>query len=145
MPVAEDRGQDDADTHAAERARDAERLRALEQRLAEQRLDDRLRTPGADKFAHANQAWRMVVELVAGLAIGFGFGYGLDWLLGTTPIMLVIFILLGFAAGVKTMLRTAAEMGDKPGTPAAQTQPGRPAEHTTPALLAETKGTERGD
>ena len=96
------------------RDRDADRLRALEQRLAAMSRDTRPATPGADKFHQANQAWRMVVELVAGLAIGFGVGYGLDRLLGTTPIMLVIFIFLGFAAGVRTMLRTAAEMGKAP-------------------------------
>lgn len=106
-----------------QRARDAERLKALEEKLAQTRRDDRLTPPGMDKFAHANQAWRMVVELVAGLALGFGVGYGLDRLLGTTPILLVIFVFLGFAAGVKTMLRTAAEMsgpasGKKPAEPA---------------------------
>ena len=98
----------------AQRASDAERLRALERRLDDLGRDQRPQTPGADKFHQANQAWRMVVELVAGLAIGFGVGYGLDRLFGTTPIMLVIFIVLGFAAGVKTMLRTAAEMGHAP-------------------------------
>ncbi|WP_052042149.1 AtpZ/AtpI family protein [Paracoccus sphaerophysae] len=98
----------------AQRASDAERLRALERRLDDLGRDQRPQTPGADKFYQANQAWRMVVELVAGLAIGFGVGYGLDRLFGTTPIMLVIFIFLGFAAGVKTMLRTAAEMGHAP-------------------------------
>ena len=113
-----DQGDDDV-----QRARDAERLRALEERLAQARRDDRIAPPGMDKFAHANQAWRMVIELVAGLALGFGVGYGLDRLLGTTPIMLVIFIFLGFAAGAKTMLRTAAEMGGAaPGT-----GPGKPA------------------
>lgn len=95
-------------------AGDAERLAHLERRLAEMDRDRRPATPGADKFHQANQAWRMVVELVAGLAIGFGIGFGLDRLLGTTPILLVIFVFLGFAAGVKTMLRTAAEMGQAP-------------------------------
>ena len=120
---------DDGDD--VQRARDAERLRALEERLARSTRDDRLAPPGMDKFAHANQAWRMVIELVAGLAVGFGAGYGLDWLLGTTPIMLVIFIFLGFAAGVKTMLQTAAEMGgpvagDKPAQPAEDRPAGQP-------------------
>lgn len=55
-------------------------------------------------------AWRMVTELVAGLGIGFGIGYGLDSLLGTRPLLMVLFILLGFAAGVQTMLRTANEV-----------------------------------
>jgi ATP synthase protein I len=33
--------------------------------------------------------------------------------LGTMPIFLVLFILLGFAAGVKTMLQSAREMQAK--------------------------------
>jgi ATP synthase protein I len=52
----------------------------------------------------------MVIELVAGLGIGFGIGYGLDSLFGTLPILLVLFTLLGLAAGVKTMLRSAQEV-----------------------------------
>lgn len=101
---------DDGDD-SVRQARDAERLRVLEERLAQARRDDRIAPPGMDKFAHANQAWRMVIELVAGIAVGVGLGLGLDRLFGTTPFLLVIFILLGFAAGVKTMMRTAAEMG----------------------------------
>ncbi len=56
----------------------------------------------------AELAWRMVIELVAGIVIGFGIGYGLDYLFGTLPIFLVLFVMLGFAAGVQTMMRTAA-------------------------------------
>jgi ATP synthase protein I len=63
-----------------------------------------------DHHSGAHLAWRMVIELVAGIAIGFGIGYGLDVLFGTLPIFLVIFILLGFGAGVTTMLRTAQEV-----------------------------------
>jgi ATP synthase protein I len=58
----------------------------------------------------ANMAWRMVIELVAGIAIGFGIGYGLDWLFGTLPIFLILFIGFGFVAGVRTMMRTAQEV-----------------------------------
>ena len=58
----------------------------------------------------ANMAWRMVIELVAGIAIGFGTGFGLDWLFGTMPIFLILFIGLGFAAGIRTMMRTAEEV-----------------------------------
>ena len=52
----------------------------------------------------------MVIELVAGIVIGFGIGYGLDALFGTLPIFLVTFVLLGFVAGVRTMMRTAKEI-----------------------------------
>lgn len=99
----------------AERARDAQRLRDLESRLREKDGIDSA-TQGEDHFSQANIAWRMVIELVSGLLLGMGIGYGLDQLFGTTPIMLVIFVLLGLVAGVKTMMRTAADIGKKPGS-----------------------------
>ncbi|HSG35960.1 MAG TPA: AtpZ/AtpI family protein, partial [Paracoccaceae bacterium] len=64
-------------------------------------------------YSQAQLAWRMVIELVAGLGIGFIVGYGLDSLLGTMPIFLVIFIFFGLAAGIKTMLRSAKEVQAK--------------------------------
>jgi ATP synthase protein I len=71
-------------------------------------------TPRADEhYSQAHLAWRMVIEMVAGLAIGFGIGYGLDSLFGTLPIFLVLFTLLGMAAGVKTMLRSAQEIQEQ--------------------------------
>ncbi|MFN6952618.1 MAG: AtpZ/AtpI family protein [Albidovulum sp.] len=91
---------------------DPGRLKALEEKLAAARKA-RAQTPRGDEhFSAASQGWRMVIELVAGLGIGFGIGYGLDTLFGTLPIFLVLFTLLGFVAGVKTMLRTAKEIQD---------------------------------
>lgn len=99
----------------ADRAKDAARLRDLEDRLADRlRVDDGPKPLASHDQAHI--AWRMVIELVAGLGIGFGIGYGLDYVLGTMPVMLILFIFLGFAAGVKTMMRTAAELNERPGT-----------------------------
>ncbi len=66
-----------------------------------------------EHYSQANLAWRMVIELVAGLGIGFGIGYGLDSLFGTLPFLLVLFTLLGLAAGVKTMLRSAQEIQEQ--------------------------------
>lgn len=66
-----------------------------------------------EHYSGAQMAWRMVIELVAGLGIGFGIGYGLDLFFGTLPIFMVLFVMLGLAAGVKTMLRSAQEMQDR--------------------------------
>lgn len=96
-----------------ERARDAARLKELEARLKGRGGTSSSRTE--DHFSQANMAWRMVTELVAGLVLGFGVGYGLDYVLGTMPVMLVTCVLLGLVAGVKVMMRTAAEIGKKPG------------------------------
>ncbi|RMA44003.1 AtpZ/AtpI family protein [Rhodophyticola porphyridii] len=89
---------------------DPDRLKALEERLARAKSaqDDKPHTE--EHYSQAQHAWRMVIELVAGLGIGFGIGYGLDTLLGTRPWLMVIFTLLGFIAGVKTMIRSAQEM-----------------------------------
>lgn len=86
-----------------------ERLDALDARINALR-GDAAKPHQEEHYSQANMAWRMVIELVAGLGIGFGIGYGLDSLFGTLPILLVLFTLLGFAAGVQTMMRTANEM-----------------------------------
>lgn len=99
----------------AEHRRTAQRLEALEGRLAA--LKPKERAPAGQLGAavdQANLAWRMVVELVAGLLVGFAIGFGLDWVFGTQPIMLVLFVLAGMWAGVKTMMRTAREIGAGP-------------------------------
>ncbi|RJL01835.1 AtpZ/AtpI family protein [Paracoccus aestuarii] len=98
----------------ADRAADADRLRALEEKLA--RLTPKPQGPGPmGKYEQANLAWRMVIELVTGLGLGFAVGYGLDYLLGTNPLLMVIFLFLGLAAGIKSMMRTAAELDRKSG------------------------------
>ena len=102
---------------------EAERMRALEARLSELRPPDK--THHMDEhYSQAQLAWRMVIELVAGLGIGFGIGYGLDALLGTTPWLMVVFVLLGFAAGVKTMISSAREVQGRLDAEAALKEPG---------------------
>lgn len=92
---------------------DADRLKALEVRIAKAKGPIEPEHHMKKDYSQAQLAWRMVIELVAGLGIGFVIGYGLDTLMGTLPIFLVIFILLGFVAGVKTMLRSAKEIEAK--------------------------------
>lgn len=89
---------------------DPERLKALEKRIDAVKRARAPKPPVEEHFSAASQGWRMVIELVSGLGIGFGIGYGLDRLFGTLPWFLVLFTLMGFAAGVKTMLRTATEI-----------------------------------
>ncbi len=90
-----------------------ERLADLEARIAVAK-DAQAPKPRADEhYSQAQLAWRMVIELVAGLGIGFGIGYGLDSLFGTIPVFLVLFTFLGLAAGIKTMMRSAQEVHEK--------------------------------
>ncbi|MBF9058376.1 F0F1 ATP synthase subunit I [Rhodobacterales bacterium HKCCSP123] len=93
--------------------RDDERLKALEARIAAAKKAQEPKPHMEEHYSQAQLAWRMVVELVAGLGIGFGIGYGLDTVLGTRPWLMMIFTILGFIAGVKTMIRSAEEVQRK--------------------------------
>lgn len=55
-------------------------------------------------------AMRLSSELVAGVLLGAGMGWFLDWLFGTLPICLVVFTGLGTIAGVKNVLRATQAM-----------------------------------
>lgn len=90
-----------------------QRLADLDARIAAAKKAQEPKPRADEHYSQAQLAWRMVIELVAGLGIGFGMGYGLDSLFGTIPIFLVLFTFLGLAAGVKTMMRSAQEVQAK--------------------------------
>ena len=51
--------------------------------------------------------FRLSSELVAGVVVGAAIGWGFDRLLSTTPFGLIVFLLLGFTAGVVNVVRSA--------------------------------------
>lgn len=94
-------------------------LQELEAKIAAAKSQEAPEPTVADHHSQAQLAWRMVIELVAGIGIGFGLGYGMDSAFGTLPIFMVVMTLLGFIAGVRTMLRSAEEIQKgSAGTPA---------------------------
>lgn len=93
----------------------ADRMKRLEDRLAKAHEQRREPVRRPSEYQQSSLAWRMVIELVVGMVLGIGIGYGLDALFGTRPVFLVVFALLGFAAGVRTMLRTATEVRERRG------------------------------
>ncbi len=91
--------------------KDPDRLVALERRIEKLKAKDPVRRADTGVvFSQGEVAWRMVVELVTGMVLGLAIGYGLDVLFGTRPIFLIIFVLLGFGAGIRVMLGTARQM-----------------------------------
>ena len=64
------------------------------------------------KLRVQNDGWRMVIELVTGMVLGVSLGIALDYIVGSEPIFLIVFSLLGFMAGVKTMIATARKMNE---------------------------------
>lgn len=89
---------------------DGDKLRDLSARIEQAKGAKAPVSKMEEHHSQAHLAWRMVIELVAGIVIGLGIGYGLDVLFGTMPIFLVLFVLLGFAAGVRVMLRSVQEI-----------------------------------
>ena len=63
------------------------------------------------------RGFRLSTELVAGVLVGAAIGWGLDRLAGISPWGLIVFVLLGFAAGVLNVMRAA---GIRPGGPEGQ-------------------------
>lgn len=58
-------------------------------------------------------AFRLGAEFVAGVLVGAGLGWAIDRFLGVAPWGMIVFILLGFGAGIVNMMRAAGEFGRK--------------------------------
>jgi ATP synthase protein I len=92
---------------------------AFRRRAAElgQRLDDvkERRAPPSDdpgaRGAAMGQAFKIAIDLVVGVGAGGFIGWTLDRQLGTGgPWFLVLFLVLGFAAGLLNVVRSARRM-----------------------------------
>ena len=99
---AKDPGGDTATKHGAVDHRLEDLRRKLDQTKEQQ--DDRNSNSGGRSSA-LGLAVRAASELVAAVLVGVAIGWGLDWWLGTSPILLLIFFFLGFAAGVLNVVR----------------------------------------
>ena len=62
---------------------------------------------GAARASAMALGFRLSTELVAGVAVGAGIGWGFDRLLSTSPFGFIVFLLLGFVAGVVNVVRSA--------------------------------------
>lgn len=99
----------DRENRPADEAALSARHRRLGERLGQVRPNRPTETsPGrtADTTGLA-RGFRLSTELVAGVFIGVAIGWLLDRWLGTTPWGLIVFLLLGFAAGLLNVMRAA--------------------------------------
>ena len=99
------------------------RLGSLDQRLSEIRGDRKVRTDqpesgsgdGAARASAMGRGFQLSSELIAGVVVGALIGWGFDRLLSTSPFGLIVFLLLGFAAGVVNVVRSAGVAPDRTG------------------------------
>lgn len=104
-----------ASSHSAENLELDRRLRQLDQALAGQRKERRekerpARSSNASGYA---AAVRLSSEFVAGIVVGAGIGWIIDRVVGTSPWGLIVFLLLGFCAGVLNILRSSGMMPER--------------------------------
>ncbi len=95
-------------------APDPDRLRELGTRL------DKLQTSQAARYkkpppSGLGIAGRFSTELVGALIVGGGLGWGIDWLFGrflfnTFPVFMLVFVVLGAAAGILNVVRAAKDI-----------------------------------
>jgi ATP synthase protein I len=86
------------------------RLKDLDARLTAEKSEKRAAEKPAIQYQGASdysKGYRLASEFVAGVLVGGLLGYGLDRLVGTLPLFLIIFLLLGFGAGILNMSRSA--------------------------------------
>jgi ATP synthase protein I len=89
-------------------------LEDLDARLREASDRRQGRKVASDRFGRGSAlslALRIGVELVASLIVGVGIGLLLDKWLGTTPWLLLLFFLLGSAAGMMSVFRVVGGHG----------------------------------
>jgi ATP synthase protein I len=94
------------------------RLGSLDHRLSALEGSRKVRTDQSGSEQDAAQAkasamamgLRLSSELVAGVLVGAALGWGFDRLLSTSPWGLIVFLLLGFIAGVINVMRAAGVM-----------------------------------
>jgi ATP synthase protein I len=109
------------DTSSSDEAALSARLGNLDHRLSKIRDSRKVETdePGVESGNGAARAsamargFRLSSELIAGVVVGAVIGWGLDRLLSTSPWGLIVFFLLGFAAGVINVMRSAGVAPDR--------------------------------
>jgi ATP synthase protein I len=105
------RGQGDREKSSADEAALAARLQRLGEELgqvhpAPHSESGAVQHQSADPSAIA-RGFRLSVELVAGVLLGAGIGWLIDVGLGVSPWGMIVFLLLGFVAGVLNVMRSA--------------------------------------
>ncbi len=114
------RDSNDLEKRRTDEAALSARLRRLGDRLGQQRPDEPSETgrgpPAADASGYA-RGFRLSSELVGGVLLGAGIGWALDRVLGISPWGLIVFLLLGFVAGVMNVMRTAGVVPPPPSPP----------------------------
>ncbi|MGJ8527073.1 AtpZ/AtpI family protein [Maritalea sp.] len=94
-------------------AAQVDETRALAEKIKSARKDagliEQKKASEAHLTGHA-RAVRLGTEFIAAILVGTGIGFFADRIFGTAPWIMLVMVLVGFAAGVLTVVRSAADM-----------------------------------
>ncbi|HET6389719.1 AtpZ/AtpI family protein [Hyphomicrobium sp.] len=108
-------GQISHEDREAIRKRSAEigqKLDALHSKKAERARAGRSSAGGPQQSAYG-AAFKFAAELLVGVIVGGGLGWALDRQFGTAPWLMVLWVIIGFAAGLLNVVRAAQEAQTK--------------------------------
>ena len=61
-----------------------------------------------------NRGWSIAIEFVGAILVGAFFGWLIDGWFGTGPYGMILFFLLGFGAGLRTVMRKSGDFDGNP-------------------------------
>jgi len=83
------------------------RLDSLERQLKSRRKDEVDSERRQGDSAGFSAALRLSTDFVVAILVGAGVGWAIDRFVGTAPWAMIVFLLLGFGAGVLNVMRSA--------------------------------------
>jgi ATP synthase protein I len=90
-----------------------ERLDELQDKISATRQKHREPDERRGNASMLGLAWRLTVEMLAGIGVGGFVGWWMDKWFGTEPIFMLLLLVLGMGAGLMNSVRTVNEMRRK--------------------------------
>ncbi len=78
--------------------------------IAKKNINNNQKNNQGSNAASLGKALKISTELVAAVVVGSIIGYLLDGLFGTKPLLTICFFLMGVAAGILNVFRSAKKM-----------------------------------
>ena len=82
-------------------------------KIAKSKLENSEIKTDRKKGVFLGNAFKLGTELVAAVAVGSIIGFILDNWFGTKPLLIILFFLLGSAAGIYNVIKAAKKMQEK--------------------------------
>jgi ATP synthase protein I len=104
-----ERGEISPEDREAFRKRSAELGQKLDALKSQKAKVERSVGGGYQNQSAYGAAFKFAAELIVGVVVGGGLGWALDRQFGTAPWLMIVLVILGFAAGLLNVVRAAQE------------------------------------